>query len=290
MNFRPVCRFRVRGLRPCTCVTLFVVLQAALASFDPLAPAVHTPCFMPGTLVTMADGSQRPVESITTGERVWGGEEVLYRHVDVVPAGTVLHGLDGEEPWAMGGRAFIEETGLFTTTHLDIAIRADPALEGKTVPLNSTTRVLRFDGTARAPTNITFATLANETVVYSVLLLGPSHVFPANGWITFDFFPHLGDLSIASRVMVMIYRRETRRLNEMFSNFGPEDVPRMAALLSDVSAVITKHLSSREVKSRYAGAPIPGSAADHASSDAGMPVSQPIVADASVGLDPKDEL
>ena len=67
-----------RRLAPATCSALALVLAMAPVTYDSegggfgISVAYAKSCFAAGTLVRMADGSLRPIESIKAGDRVLG--------------------------------------------------------------------------------------------------------------------------------------------------------------------------------------------------------------------------
>src|SRR5262249_45567884 len=80
----------------------------------PTGPNCFFGCFIAGTRVTMADGTEKPVEQIRVGDQVLGREGEVNHVVDVerpLLGSRKLYSLNGSQPFVTAGHPFMNSEG-----------------------------------------------------------------------------------------------------------------------------------------------------------------------------------
>ena len=156
-------------------------------------------CFTGESLVQMADGSEKRIDAVQTGDRVISGltgkavQVVVVDVVHIADEPMLMVGFNGLEPFSTTTHCFFTAAGLRTSYDPAASIQAkhwrpeeiEPLVEGSVIRATSNTGK---NGKTVQVDDIRLCNISN-TVVYN--LLTTDHSYVVNGFCVSDDFPDL---------------------------------------------------------------------------------------------------
>ncbi|CAF3445320.1 unnamed protein product, partial [Rotaria sp. Silwood2] len=209
-------------------------------------------CFVGGTLIRMADGTDKSIEKIQVGDVVLGAENqshvVMFLDVEQLN-GRHLHGINDFPPFFTSEHVFFTSDGKMSSIEPQDSENEEPSLRGLVNALQINDELQGLDQNRRPSTIVVNQLNCTEsdstTTVYNVVL-DSGHTYYANGFCVFDMFPNLAQYPRMFKFLHLLWQSCATQIDSHFDDIvtpGSDDRLRLEKLADFVQQAISSYLS-----------------------------------------------
>ena len=194
-------------------------------------------CFTGETLITMADGSKKRIDSIVCDELVLSGnsgQPVKVIAIDSVEGHFSLFGINGQSPFSTKSHCFLSDSGKRITLNVEEAIEHKRWERSEMLALVEGSSLKTYDEVEKKITTTLVTSIDSSGSVLKVYNLTTSdHTFIVNGFSVSDDFPEIEKHpKLSLRILLLLQQVKDEELNlsygEIFSKYSD------ACILADI--------------------------------------------------------
>ncbi|CAF0720545.1 unnamed protein product [Adineta steineri] len=208
-------------------------------------------CFVAGTLIHMADGTDKPIEKIQVGDIVLGAGHqhhvVMFLDIERLEDRN-LYGINDFPPFFTSEHVFFTADGTMLAIEPQASEDEEPSLRGLVHPLCINVELQALEQNRSSTIVVNHLNCVQDDPAMKVynVVLESGHTYYANGFCVFDMFPNLAQYPRMFKFLHLLWRNCATQIDEHFDDVvtpGSEDRIRLEHFSKFIQQAIGTYLS-----------------------------------------------